>query len=136
MVPVITAWKIACMMLGVGLILSALVLSGFERLERLGGRLCGLTISINRKSIRVATFAMIFSLTLAAMETLHLMNYQKTFDADFMIDQKRASRWRHERNWWLSVFNFGTWAVTWRASTVVKNLRDNSKRAPTAPRRD
>eukprot|EP00914_Ancora_sagittata_P010272 GHVO01019858.1.p1 GENE.GHVO01019858.1~~GHVO01019858.1.p1 ORF type:complete len:130 (-),score=11.63 GHVO01019858.1:251-640(-) len=129
MASFVSAWNLSCGMLAVGLFLMTLILSGFERLERLGGWVCALRIKIRSVAIRVATFAMVFSFVLAVSETMHLMNYTKSFSAQLANDlTTRASRWRHERNWWLSVFNFVIWAVTWRASTVVKKLRSDKRR--------
>ncbi|VWU49257.1 conserved membrane protein, unknown function [Hepatocystis sp. ex Piliocolobus tephrosceles] len=41
--------------------------------------------------------------------------------ASFSPDYMKVYRWRHERNWWLSLCNFCIWLMLWRSTSLMNN---------------
>ncbi|CEM03487.1 unnamed protein product [Vitrella brassicaformis CCMP3155] len=108
--------------------LCILLLSGVVMLERLGHALCAAHISIGLARIRVVTFITLVTLVLFAYESVDLQKMRSTQAAASpyqvqMEDRWKMNLWRHQRNWWISLFNITLWIVCWRVSQLIAYYR-------------
>eukprot|EP00386_Alphamonas_edax_P005035 GDKI01015823.1.p1 GENE.GDKI01015823.1~~GDKI01015823.1.p1 ORF type:complete len:153 (-),score=25.92 GDKI01015823.1:46-504(-) len=123
----------------VGLILLLGLLSGVKFIERTCRSICRMKFIISERNlitIRLVTLmAAIAGLALIAESiSLNRLGEQKEsvttgHSTPQAEDRWRMKLWLHQRNWWISLLNFGMWLVVSRVSGLVFAYRERLEKA-------
>eukprot|EP01055_Gregarina_sp_Pseudo9_P000719 Gregarina_sp_Pseudo_9__718@NODE_1458_length_1584_cov_28_869256_g1355_i0_p2_GENE_NODE_1458_length_1584_cov_28_869256_g1355_i0NODE_1458_length_1584_cov_28_869256_g1355_i0_p2_ORF_typecomplete_len147_score24_33Bap31/PF05529_12/5_6e06_NODE_1458_length_1584_cov_28_869256_g1355_i010111451 len=132
--------------LGMGISVSFLILSGFQFLERLGEKVCGIAMGCGGKArqhkfkLRLPLLFLIIAVSTVTSEHFALVSL-KSRRGDLLatgnssgIAELRARVLRHQRNWWISVGAALVWGIVWRFSGIVRRLRDEIQVLKAAPK--
>jgi len=124
-----TVWSfISYGLLPLGLIICVFILSGFNFLEKIGRSFCKLEIHIGEMRIRLPLVILLISTVccLGEYHELTRMANQKQVRLQNLSDIQelwKSQLWRHQRNWWLSLFSMILWGIVWRFSGIISRLR-------------
>jgi hypothetical protein len=114
---------IAYFLTPLGILTCTLLLSNIRRLEQVGKRMCSLRIQVGKVDLQVDKLIVLFASALFANETIRANSAEKIQDADkisaAMQDRAKMNKWRHERNYWISLYLLTLWAVAWRVNVLL-----------------
>lgn len=119
---------VALVLTPLGLLANALLLSGWWRAEEAGSRICSLSILVGNVSLQVDKICVLFAALLFGREAWRSQAGEEASEAAMMMsasmqDRSKMTRWRHERNYWISLYVLTLWAVAWRVNYLVKQRR-------------
>eukprot|EP00918_Siedleckia_nematoides_P087590 GHVU01192631.1.p1 GENE.GHVU01192631.1~~GHVU01192631.1.p1 ORF type:complete len:246 (+),score=39.76 GHVU01192631.1:177-914(+) len=115
-----TIWScFATVVIPAGIFFSVLVLLGIPVLRRIGIRfLTFFTVQVGRVKLQAPLIIASLSLFFCASEFARLQgrfgHQHQPFEA------ARASMWRHQRNWWISLLSTVLWASLWRLAAITE----------------
>ena len=118
---------IALVLTPLGLLANSLLLSGWTRAESLGSRICSLSIYVGNLCFQLDKICVLFASVVFAREAWRAHQTEEGALAEALSaslqDRARMTRWRHERNYWISLYVLTLWAVAWRVNYLVKLTR-------------
>ena len=114
---------VALVLTPLGLLANALLLSGWGKAEAAGSRICSLSIFVGNISFQLDKVCVLFASLLFGREAWRSQAEETSEAATIsasLQDRARMTRWRHERNYWISLYVLTLWAVAWRVNYLVK----------------
>eukprot|EP00923_Selenidium_pygospionis_P014973 GHVN01025992.1.p1 GENE.GHVN01025992.1~~GHVN01025992.1.p1 ORF type:complete len:177 (-),score=35.23 GHVN01025992.1:278-808(-) len=121
-------WSFASfVLLPLGAILCLALLCGAKRLECVAHKVCGLKLKVGELLVDVPLVVVIlcsvwFIIVNQEVTRQKALRATKAVGVDG-LQVWRGDLWRHHRNWWLSFATLVVWAVLWRLSALVYQLR-------------
>jgi len=121
----VSVWSfISYVLLPLGVVVCACILSGVKFLERIGTGFCKFELRAGELRIRLPLFVLLVSVVCFAGEFFELKRLEThRFKHVDTAELWRSQLWRHQRNWWLSGFCTILWAIVWRFSGLVGRFR-------------
>mmetsp|Transcript_70940 Transcript_70940/g.132691 ORF Transcript_70940/g.132691 Transcript_70940/m.132691 type:complete len:129 (+) Transcript_70940:66-452(+) len=118
-------WKLtAFFILPLGMFLWALLLTGIGALEKIADAVCGVSMAVGPMHFTPPFLFVAVSVLSFAYESYELMNAgPKPGDGIISHDKELMGKWRHERNWWIILFNLVVWLTVWRLGSLLRGLR-------------
>ncbi|KAF4754947.1 hypothetical protein FOZ62_023466 [Perkinsus olseni] len=113
-----------------GAILCMLLLSGLPFFERLAEGVSRITVkigSIEFGCLNLFAGISAFFLFSEIMKLQDAASRQEDFPSVELSDKFKLQRWRHERNYWISLFVLTLWVVAARLTTLIRRHKLNNK---------
>ena len=102
-----------------GFLTCACLLSGFNFFENLGMAICGACIKIGIFDLRLDRICALLSVIAFSVEAFKLNGETADATTVEMQDRQVMTRWRHERNYWISLYMLTLWVVAGRVAYLV-----------------
>mmetsp|Transcript_71244 Transcript_71244/g.204368 ORF Transcript_71244/g.204368 Transcript_71244/m.204368 type:complete len:125 (-) Transcript_71244:144-518(-) len=100
-----------------GMVVWALLMSGFKPLQNISRAVLNVSIAIGTLKLTLPMFIALFSLIVWVFESYKVFGASDDKLAQTVNpDRFHASKWRSERNWWILNFNLVLWLTNWRVS--------------------
>ena len=106
-----------------GLASCALLLSGHPRLESIGRNICSAGLQAGTVVIQLDKICVLIASVLFGLESFKAENTDLNQISVSLQDRARMNRWRHERNYWISLYMLTLWAVAWRVNYLIDVYR-------------
>ena len=111
-----------------GILACILLLSGNSWLESFGNFICGASIKFGSISLRLDRICTLLAILTFSVEAFKLNGEELEPATVEMQDRQMMSRWRHERNYWISLYMMSLWIVAGRVAYLVENrIKDRPK---------
>ena len=111
---------VALILTPLGVVANLLLLSGWAGTEKLGSKICSLSIYVGNLNFQLDKICVLFASVLFAREAWRAQEEAVEAVTAALQDRARMTRWRHERNYWISLYVLTLWAVAWRVNYLVK----------------
>jgi hypothetical protein len=114
-------WAIVAYVLApVGLLTCILLLSGSSRLERWGAGICSWCVKLGSVEVRLDRICTLVAIITFSVEALKLTNSETEAATVELRDRQMMARWRHERNYWISLYMLTLWIVAGRVAYLIE----------------
>jgi hypothetical protein len=117
-------WSFAALFLTpLGVATNMLLLSGWQKTEWVGSKICSLSINIGNFNLQLDKICVLFASLIFGREAWRAQQDESSMGEAMsasLQDRARMTRWRHERNYWISLYVLTLWAVAWRVNYLVK----------------
>ena len=112
---------VAYFFIPLGLLSCLLLLSGVSRLESWGSALSMSGVTFGRVRLQLDKFCVLVASVLFAIESMKAGKIEDSeiYAGPLMEDRGRMRRWRHERNYWISLYMLTLWSVAWRVAYLI-----------------
>ena len=102
-----------------GVICCVFLLSGSPRLETIGRKICSVGIQAGPLVLQLDKICVLLASVLFGIESFKAETTDSNHLSVSLQDRARMNRWRHERNFWMSLYLLTLWAVAWRTNYLI-----------------
>lgn len=81
--------------------------------------ICGASMHFGSISVRLDKISTFLAIVTFAVEMFKLRGEEPEASTVEMQDRQMMSRWRHERNYWISLYMMSLWIVAGRVAYLV-----------------
>ena len=109
-----------------GLITCAMLLSGITQLEALAAYVSSFGIQAGSIRLQIDKLCVLIASALFLSEAMRVETAHEAEErqvSSTLQDRARMNRWRHERNYWISLYMLTLWSVAWRVARIIELKR-------------